>query len=74
MFDDYILLIAVLPYDDRLPRPVVSELFVYNNQIYISIDNLTYDVPPEEEMWYLTAVAVSKRDLDGVNLKEFNIG
>ena len=74
MFNDYVLLLAVLPFDDRLPEPSVSELFVYNLQIYISVENLPEESLTEYTRWYLLAIAVSKNDLDGVNLTEFNIG
>ncbi len=74
MFNDYILLLAVLPFDDRLPRPSVSDLFVYNLQIFITIDNLPEEALQEHTKWYLLAIAVSKNDLEGVNLTEFNIG
>ncbi len=74
MFNDYVLLLAVLPFDGRLPEPSVSELFVYNLQIYISVENLPEESLTEYTRWYLLAIAVSKNDLDGVNLTEFNIG
>lgn len=74
MFDDYVLLIAVLPFNKRNPKPVVSDLFVYNLQIFLTIDNLVDEVPQDLTKWYVLAVAVDKKNLSGVNLKEFNIG
>ena len=47
---------------------------MYNLQIYISVENLPEESLTEYTRWYLLAIAVSKNDLDGVNLTEFNIG
>lgn len=74
MFDDYVLLISILPFNRQNPKPVVSDLFVYNLQIFLTIDNLVDEVPQDLTRWYVLAVAVDKKNLSGVNLKEFNIG
>lgn len=74
MFDDYVLLLAALPFDSRLPKPSVSEVFVYNLNIWITISNYSEEIPQEYTKWYLMAVAVIKKDLEGVKLNEFYIG
>lgn len=73
LFDDYIVIALILPYDTRSDPPSISDLFVYNLNVWISLDNHS-DSPPEEYTgWRLLTVAVAKKNLNGVNLKEFNI-
>ncbi len=74
LFNDYVVLMALLPFDSRLPAPRISNVFVYNMKIWITIDNYTEQIPEENTVWYLVTAAVAKRDLEGVNLNEFNIG
>lgn len=74
MFEDYVLLLAVFPFDKANPKPKVSDLFVYNLQIYLTVENLADEIPSDRAKWYVLAVAVDKSSLSGVNLKEFNIG
>lgn len=74
MFEDNVLLLAVLPCDRKLPKPSVSDLFVYNLEIFITIDNLPEQTPADSTKWYLFAVVMNKKNLSGVKLGEFNIG
>ncbi len=74
LFNDYVVLMALLPFDSRYNPPRISNVFVYNMKIWITIDNYTEQIPEEYTVWYLVTAAVAKRDLDGVNLNEFNIG
>ncbi|MCD8007275.1 MAG: hypothetical protein LUF29_10045 [Oscillospiraceae bacterium] len=74
MFEEYVLLVMVFPFDKTLPKPEVSDVFIYNRQIFVTIDNLTYDFDEANEQWYLLAVAVDKSSLENVNLDAINIG
>ncbi len=74
LFNDYVLLMALMPFDSRYPAPRISNVFVYNMKIWISINGYTEQIPEENTVWYLVTAAVAKRDLEGVNLNEFNIG
>lgn len=73
LFNDYVLLMVLMPFDSRYP-PRIEDVFVYNMKIWISINGYTEQIPEENTMWYLVTAAVAKRDLEGVNLNEFNIG
>lgn len=72
-FEDYVLILAVLPFDKTKPKPVVSELFLYNLQVFLTIDNLPQEVPNENIQWRIVEISVVKSDLEGINLKEINI-
>lgn len=74
LFNDYVVLMAMLPFDSRLPAPRISNVFVYNMKIWITIDYYTEQIPEENTVWYLVTAAVAKRDVEGINLNEFNIG
>lgn len=74
MFEEYVLLVMVLPYDKTLAKPEVTDLFIYNYQIFVTIDNLSYGFDEENEQWYLLAVAVDRSSLENVNLDAINIG
>jgi len=74
MFEEYVLLVTVLPFDKTLSKPEVSDVFIYNRQIFMSISNLTYDFDEANEQWYLLAVAVDRSSLENVNLESINIG
>lgn len=74
LFNDYVLLMALMPFDSRYPAPRINNVFVYNMKIWISINGYTEQIPEENTVWYLVTAAVAKRDLEGVNLNEFNIG
>lgn len=73
LFNDYILLMVLLPYDDSENLPEIDELFVYNSEIYISIGNSSDAIVSSTTSSCLLATAVSKSDLQGVNLRVFNI-
>lgn len=73
LFDDYIVIALILPYDTRKGLPAVSDVFVYNLNVWISLENHDDDPPKEYTGWRLLTVAVAKKNLNGVNLKEFNI-
>ncbi|MBR5121439.1 MAG: hypothetical protein IKU89_02705 [Oscillospiraceae bacterium] len=72
-FEDYVLILAILPFDKTKPKPVVSELFLYNLQVFLTIDNLPQEVPNENVQWRIVEISVVKSDLDGINLREINI-
>lgn len=74
LFRDYVVLIAILPYDTRSSPPVVSELFVYNLSIWMTLDSYTDEIPKSSTGWVLLSAAVQKNQLEGVNLKEIYIG
>ncbi len=74
LFNDYVVLMALLPFDSRFPAPRISNVFVYNMKIWISINGYAEQIPEEYTVWYLVTAAVAKRDIEGVNLNEFNIG
>ncbi|MCD7733445.1 MAG: hypothetical protein LUH56_08425 [Oscillospiraceae bacterium] len=74
MFEEYVLLVMVLPYDKTLAKPEVTDLFIYNYQIFVTIDNLSYGFDEENEQWYLIAIAVDRSSLENVNLDAINIG
>lgn len=73
-FDDYVLLIAILPFDSRLGKPNVNELYIYNLNVWMMIDNFRQEIPTQYTRWYILTAGVVKKYLEGINLKEFNIG
>lgn len=74
LFNDYVLLMVLMPFDSRYSPPTIQNLFVYNMKIWISINGYTEQIPEEHTVWYLVTAAVAKRDLEGVDLNQFNIG
>lgn len=74
LFNDYVVLMAMLPFDSRSPAPRITNVFVYNMKIWITIDYYAEQIPEENTVWYLVTAAVAKRDIEGINLNEFNIG
>ena len=74
LFNDYVLLMALMPFDSRYSPPTIQNLFVYNMKIWISVNGYTEQIPEEHTVWYLVTAAVAKRDLEGVDLNQFNIG
>lgn len=73
LFKDYIVMAAILPYDTRKDPAEIYDVFVYNLNVWLSVSNHAGDVPKEFTGWRLVTVAVAKKNLDGVNLKEFFI-
>ncbi len=73
MFNDYILLMVLMPYDNNKETPEIDRLFVYNSEIYISIGNSSDAVISSTTSSCLLVTAVSKSDLQGVDLGVFNI-
>ncbi|MCC8130786.1 MAG: hypothetical protein LIO72_03450 [Ruminococcus sp.] len=73
MFEEYVLLVMVLPFDKTLSKPEVTDVFIYNYQIFVTIDNLTYDFSEDNVQWYLLAVAVDRSSLENVDLMAINI-
>lgn len=73
IFDDYILLTILLPYDNSKKTPKIDELFVYNSEIYISVKNSSDAIISSTTASCLLITAVSKSDLQGVNMSVFNI-
>ena len=43
-------------------------------KIWISINNYAEQIPEDKTVWYLLTAAVAKRDLEGIDLNQFNIG
>ncbi|MCD7771913.1 MAG: hypothetical protein LUH23_07495 [Oscillospiraceae bacterium] len=74
MFEEYVLFVMVLPFDKTLPKPEVTDVFIYNYQTFITVDNLSYDFDEANTQWYLLAVAVDRSSLKNVNLDAINIG
>jgi hypothetical protein len=74
LFNDYVLLMALMPFDSRYPPPTIQNVFVYNMKIWISINNYAEQIPEDKTVWYLLTAAVAKRDLEGIDLNQFNIG
>lgn len=73
MFDDYVLLMVLAPCDANGKPLEVGELFVYNLEVFISVNNSSKAVVSDTTPSYLLVTAVSKKDLQGVNLSMFNI-
>ena len=73
MFEEYVLLVMILPFDKTLSKPEVTDVFIYNYQIFVTIDNLSYDFDEANEQWYLLAVAVDRSSLENVDLDAINI-
>ncbi len=74
MFEEYVLLIMVLPFDNSLSKPEVTDVFIYNYQIFVTVDNLSYSFDEANTQWYLLAVAIDRSSLENVNLGAINIG
>ncbi len=74
LFNDYVVLMALMPFDSRYPPPTIQNVFVYNMKIWISINGYVEQIPEDKTVWYLVTAAVAKRDLEGVDLNQFNIG
>ncbi|MCD7784855.1 MAG: hypothetical protein LUH18_04650 [Oscillospiraceae bacterium] len=74
LFEEYVLFIMVLPFDNTLQKPEVTDVFIYNYQVFMSVDNLTYSFDENNEEWYLLAVAVDRSSLENVYLDAINIG
>lgn len=74
LFNDYVLLMAMMPFDSRYPPPTIQNVFVYNMKIWILLNNYADQIPEDKTVWYLLTAAVAKRDLEGVDLNQFNIG
>ncbi len=73
LFEEYVLLVMVLHYDKTLSKPEVTDVFIYNYQIFVTIDNLSYGFDEENEQWYLLAIAIDRSNLENVNLDAINI-
>ncbi|MBQ8396322.1 MAG: hypothetical protein IJX54_04960 [Oscillospiraceae bacterium] len=73
MFDDYILLMVLAPCDANGKPLEVGQLFVYNLEVFIAVNNSSKAVVSDTTPSYLLVTAVSKKDLKGVNLSMFNI-
>ncbi len=74
MFEEYVLFVMVLPFDRTLSKPSVTDVFIYNRQIFVTVENLTYDFDEANTLWYLLAIAVDRSSLEGVDLAAINIG
>lgn len=73
LFNDYIVMAAILPYDIRKNPAAVYDVFVYNLNVWLSVSNHGTDIPSQFIGWRLVTVAVAKKDLEGIKLKEFFI-
>ncbi len=73
VFDDYTLLAVMTPSYPAGSPPKVGDLFVYNLEVYITVENSRPAAVSETTPCYLLITAVSKADLESVNLKLFNI-
>lgn len=73
MFNDYVVMAAILPYDIRKDPPDIYDVFVYNLNVWISVSNHRGEIPAQFTGWRLLTVAVTRKNLDGVKLKEFYI-
>lgn len=73
LFDDYILLAIMVPYNSAKAAPKIDELFVYNLEIYIVVGNCSEAVVSDNTSCCLLVTAVAKSDLTGVDLSMFNI-
>ncbi len=73
-FEDYVVIMAILPFDKNRPTPNVSNMFLYNLEVFLIIENLPAQVANQDLWWHIVGVSVSKNDLEGINLKEINIG
>ncbi|MCD7823260.1 MAG: hypothetical protein LUG86_04495 [Oscillospiraceae bacterium] len=73
MYEEYVLFVMVLPFDKTLSKPSVSDVFIYNRQIFMTVENLTYDFDEANTQWYLLAVAVDRSSLENVDLDSINI-
>ena len=72
-FNEYILLAIIVPSKSVGEEIGVDELFIYNNELYLSVANTSPAVVSRKTECYVLATAVAKSDLDGVNLEIFNI-
>ncbi len=73
IFDDYVILAIIVPSKSTGKEIAVEELFVYNLEIYLSVENTAPAVVSDETECYLLMTCVAKKDLRGVNLEWFNI-
>ncbi len=73
IFDDYVILAIIVPSKSTGEEIAVEELFVYNLEIYLSVENTAPAVVSDETECYLLMTCVAKKDLMGVNLEWFNI-
>lgn len=73
IFDDYVILAIIVPSKSTGKKIAVEELFVYNLEIYLSVENTAPAVVSDETECYLLMTCVAKKDLMGVNLEWFNI-
>lgn len=73
IFDDYVILAIIVPSKSTGKEIAVDELFVYNLEIYLSVENTAPAVISNETECYLLMTCVAKKDLMGVNLEWFNI-
>ncbi|MBQ8624189.1 MAG: hypothetical protein IJ424_07470 [Oscillospiraceae bacterium] len=72
-FNEYVLLAIIVPSKNMGEGISVDELFIYNLEIYMSVENTSPAVVSDNTECYVLATAVAKSDLDGVNLEWFNI-
>ncbi len=72
VFNDYTLLAMMLPSSGDVP-PEITELFVYNLEIYITVDRAMPEVIDSTTPCYLLMTAVSNSDLRWIDLSMFNI-
>lgn len=73
LFDDYVLLIIMVPYDSSKKMPEIEQLFVYNLEIYILVENSSDAVISDTTSCCLLVTAIAKSGLQGVDLSLFNI-
>ncbi len=72
LFEDFTLLAMIVPSSEEQP-PKISDIFVYNGEIYITVDNPALAVVSETTPCHLMIAAVPNKDLESVNLKLLNI-
>lgn len=73
IFEDYVILAIIVPSKSTSKEIAIEELFVYNLEIYLSVENTAPAVVSNETECYLMMTCIAKKDLMGVNLEWFNI-
>lgn len=72
-FDDYVLLTILVPSKNETDGIAIDELFVYNLDIYVTVKGTSPTVISDKTECYLVTAAITKSDIEGVNLDWFNI-
>lgn len=72
-FNEYVLMAIIVPSKNVGEEIGVDELFIYNGELYMSVENTAPAVVSDKTECYVLATAIARSDLDGVNLEWFNI-